>query len=106
MCSSDLKRNAALPDVPTFAEAGLPGFSANTWYSLLAPAATPRAIVERLNGQVNRIQAAKEVQDTLARLGIDVFPNSVAGTNSFIRAELESFGKVIRDNNIQAGAEE
>lgn len=100
------KRNAALPEVPTFAEAGLPGFSANTWYSLLAPAATPRAIVERLNGQVNRIQAGKEVQDVLARLGIDVFPNSVAGTNAFIRAELESFGKVIKDNNIQAGAEE
>lgn len=100
------KRNVALPDVPTFTEAGLPGFSANTWYALLAPSATPGAILERLNLQVGRIQAAREVQDTFARLGIDVFPNTAAATNAFIRSELEGFGKVIRDNNIKAGAEE
>jgi len=100
------RRNAALPEVPTLTEAGLPGFSATNWYTLLAPAATPRDVIEKLNGYVARAQATPEVQEQLAKQGIAVFPNSVTATNALMRSELENFGKVIRANNIKAEPED
>ena len=98
-------RNAALPDVPTFAEGGLQGFVAGTWYTLLAPVATPRAIVDKLNVYTGRAQASKDLQESLAKRGMDPFPQGVSGTNAMLRAELETWGKVIKENGIKAAEE-
>ena len=95
-------RNPVLPDLPTFAEAGLTGFIAGNWYILFAPAATPRDIIEKLNVYVGRAQASNDVQELLARAGVDPYPNSVAVTNALLGKELEGVGRVIRENNIKA----
>jgi tripartite-type tricarboxylate transporter receptor subunit TctC len=95
-----------LPDVPTLAEAGLPGFSMSNWDTLLAPAATPAEIIEKINSYVASAQASGEVQELLAKQGIVPFPNSVAAANALVRLELEKFGKVIKDNNIKVDPEE
>ena len=95
------KRNPVLPDVPTFAEAGLPGYVAANWFAMLAPAATPKDIIEKVNAEIRKAQSSADVLDQLAKLGIDPFPNSVAATEAQIRTDYERYGKVIRDNNIK-----
>lgn len=97
------RRIPILPDTPTFAEAGLKDLKiGNNWHMLLAPAATPRDIVEKLNAMVGRAQAAKDVQEMVAKAGLEVYPNSVADTNALLRTEFETFGKVVRQHNIKA----
>lgn len=99
------RRNAILPEVPTFAEAGLKGFTAANWYALLAPAATPVAILQKLNEKVGQAQASPDIVALLAKQGVDVFPGSLGQTEAFLRADLERIGKVIRENNIKADPE-
>ena len=100
------KRNAQLPDLPTFAESGLKDFMAGTWYMMLAPAATPRDVVEKLNAATSRAQNAKDLQDALAKLGIDPFPASVAATNAFLRSEMANVAKVVKEYDFKAAAED
>lgn len=96
------RRNAILPEVPTFAESGLKGFTAANWYALLAPAATPAGILQKLNEKIAQAQASAEVVALLAKQGVDVFPGSLSQTEAFIRNDLERIGKVVRENNIKA----
>jgi tripartite-type tricarboxylate transporter receptor subunit TctC len=96
------KRNPVLPDVPTFAESGLKGFVANNWFAMLAPAGTPRDIIQKLNAEIGKAQASSDVQDLLAKQGIDPFPSSVAETENLIRTDMARFGKIIKEKNIKA----
>ena len=70
------KRSALLPDLPTIAEGGLPGYEANNWYGLLAPAKTPAAIVERLNREVVKVLNMPNVKEQLFRSGLDASPST------------------------------
>src|SRR6202162_4601990 len=70
------KRSALMPNLPTIAEAGLPGFDANNWYGLLAPAKTPRPIVMRLNAEVTKVLAMPDVKDFLFNQGLDPAPGT------------------------------
>jgi tripartite-type tricarboxylate transporter receptor subunit TctC len=96
-------RIPALPEVPTMIEAGLPGFEATAWFGVLAPAATPRPIVERLNGEINRILQKPEVLKRISQQGSALI---LGGTPEkfaeFIRAEIEKWGKVVRDSGAKA----
>ena len=95
------KRVSALPDVPTVAEAGLAGQEAYTLTGLLAPAGTPKAIVDLLHGEIVKIVALPDVQKRLDELGFQVVANSPAEFAAQIKTELERWAKVIRDAKIK-----
>lgn len=96
-------RIPSLPDVPTMIEAGLPGFEATAWFGVLAPAATPRPVVNRLNEEINRILKMPEVLKRISQQGSALI---VGGTPEhfaeFIRAEIEKWGKVVRESGAKA----
>jgi tripartite-type tricarboxylate transporter receptor subunit TctC len=95
------KRVPGLPDVPTVAEAGLAGQEAYTLTGLLAPAGTPKAIVDLLHGEIVKIVALPDVQTRLDELGFQVVANSPAEFAAQIKTELERWAKVIRDAKIK-----
>ena len=95
------ERVPQLPDVPTVAESGLPGYEGLLFYALVAPARTPAAIVERLNSDVRKIKQTPEVRAQLERLGaipIDMQPGELA---AFLQRELDKWTQVIRKANIK-----
>lgn len=94
-------RFAPLPDVPTVAEAGMPGFEASVWYALLAPKDTPGEIVSRVNGAVAKYLASADGKAFYARIGVEAGGGSPADLKAFIVAEQAKWGPVIADNNIQ-----
>jgi tripartite-type tricarboxylate transporter receptor subunit TctC len=96
------ERTPALPDVPTAAEAGVPGFRSVTWFGLVAPPATPAAIVERINKDAAAVLKDKDVAERLRQIRLDVVPMSPAETKAFFAEETAIWGKVIRDAKIEA----
>ena len=99
---SSAKRAAALPDLPTVAEAAsLPGYEASTWQGLLFPRATPAAIVQRMNGEVQAVLAQPDVRTRLSDLGYEPVGTSSAQFAAFIRSELSKWAKVIKSAGIK-----
>ena len=96
------KRAEAFPNIPTVAEAGFKGYAAVNWYGLLAPAATPPAIIERLNKELNAALRSPDVVQQLKDQGIDAAPSSPAEFARFIAAEEKKWGPIIRKSNIKA----
>ena len=94
------KRNAALPDVPTVAESGVPGYSMNTWYGAVMPAGTPAAIVAKLNAEINRILKMPDIRERLAALGADPVGGSPEQFGSTIKSEVAKFTKVVREAHL------
>jgi tripartite-type tricarboxylate transporter receptor subunit TctC len=94
-------RAAALPDVPTVAESGLPGFAVSNWIGLFAPAGTPPEIVKRVNAEVIRIMQSPEVVKRLEAEGAKFVPMSAEQFADFQKAELAKWGKAIREAGIQ-----
>jgi tripartite-type tricarboxylate transporter receptor subunit TctC len=89
-------RSAVLPEVPTLAEAGVPGYEAGIWLGLMAPAATPRAILERLNAEIVKVLNAPEVKDAWGKQGAQVMPMTVAEFERFLRDEIAKWGGLVR----------
>src|SRR6266850_6211792 len=96
------KRSPELPEVPTIAESGYPGFEANTWYGLLVPAGTPAPIIALLNSEVNRVLAQPEVRGRLASEGGDTLGGSPEQFASFLKAEHAKWGRVVRESGARA----
>jgi len=92
------KRSAQLPDVPTFIEAGFPGFEIYAWYGVCAPAATPKAVVAKLNDEVNKALNQPDLQSRFADLGVDLAPGSSAQFAAFIKSETIKWAKTIKDS--------
>jgi tripartite-type tricarboxylate transporter receptor subunit TctC len=92
---STVKRATALPDVPTFAEQGLPGFDMSIWFAFVVPKATPRDIVSKLNGEFTRVLRTPDTIERLTATGVDVVPTTPAALGEFIRAEGVKYRKVI-----------
>ena len=90
------KRAAALPDVPTTAEAGVPGSEFNFWIGMFAPAKTPREIVERLNAEVVKALATPEVKERFAALGADAWTLKPAEFDSYVREEIKSNAALVK----------
>jgi tripartite-type tricarboxylate transporter receptor subunit TctC len=91
-----------VPDLPTFAEAGLPAYEANGWYSIHAPASTPVAITAKLNKEIVRISNLPDVQERLRQLGTEsVANNTPEQLTAFVRSELAKYTKVIKDAGIK-----
>ena len=96
------KRSALLPELPTISEAGLPGFDANNWYGLVAPAKTPRAIIDRLNAEVTKVLDIPEVKTTLFNQGLDPAPGTPEQFGAYIRSERIKWAKVIKESGAKA----
>jgi tripartite-type tricarboxylate transporter receptor subunit TctC len=96
------KRTAIAPDIPTIAESGLPGYEVIQWYGVLAPAATPREIVTKLNTAIVRALQDPEVKDRYLRDGAETVGNTPEEFAAVIASELKKWGKVIKEANIKA----
>jgi len=95
------RRSPELPDVPTVAESGFPGFDAPAWWAVLAPAKTPPEIVKRLNEALNQALKNPDVAAKLAGQGISVTGGSVESARSFIDKQVDTWARVVRENNIK-----
>jgi tripartite-type tricarboxylate transporter receptor subunit TctC len=96
------RRARAAPEIPTVAEAGLPGFEAATWFALVAPAGTPAGIVSLLNNQVKRALVQPEVRQRFADLGMTAEDSVPDGLDAYIKSEIAKWTKVINDADIRA----
>ncbi|MGH6683372.1 MAG: tripartite tricarboxylate transporter substrate binding protein [Pseudolabrys sp.] len=96
------KRNPVLPDVPTIAEAGVPGYEANNWWGMLAPAGTPPAIVEKLNKAVFAALDAPELQKQFAAQGATVVKMTPSEFDNYIKSETAKWGEVVKQGHITA----
>jgi len=94
-------RSAPLPEVPTLAESGLPGYEAGSWYGILAPAGTPSAIVTRLNAEINAAIRQPEVRERLAAEGAEVIGGTPEEFAVHIRSELARMKKLVREGGLR-----
>jgi tripartite-type tricarboxylate transporter receptor subunit TctC len=95
-----LKRNAALPDIPSIAEAGVPGFEAIEWNGLMVPAGTPPAVISRLHQAIAKSLAIPEVKERILALGADPVGNTPEEFGAFIKKEMATWSKVIKEVGI------
>jgi tripartite-type tricarboxylate transporter receptor subunit TctC len=98
---ADLKRTPALPEVPTFSEAGLPGFRSITWFGLVAPPSTPEALAERINHDVVDVLGSRDVRDRLHDLSLDPGATTRPDTAKFFAEETALWSQVIKQANIE-----
>ena len=94
-------RSGALPDVPTMAEAGLPGFEMQSWFGLLAPAGTPRPIISRLNAETNKALNTPEMKSAIATMGANLMSGSPEQFADHIKSEIGRIGEIVRAAGIK-----
>jgi tripartite-type tricarboxylate transporter receptor subunit TctC len=99
---SSSKRLAALPDVPTTAESGYPGFEADQWYGLVAPAGTPAAVVARLNAEINKALMLADVAQQLSVEGATPMPTTPQAFGDLIKHEIPRWAEVVKAGNVKA----
>ena len=90
------KRSPALPNVPTIAESGLPGFEATSWFGVLAPAGTPKEIVDKLSHAIAKALQTPEMKDRLAAQGAEAVGNTSEQFAAHIKAEIDKWAKVVK----------
>jgi len=90
------KRSAVMPEVPTIAEAGVPGYEATIWLGLMAPAKTPRPILDKLNAEVNKIINSPEVKENWAKQGAQPMGMSIEQFDKFLREDIAKWAKVVK----------
>jgi tripartite-type tricarboxylate transporter receptor subunit TctC len=98
---SPARRSPALPDVPTVAEAGVPGYDSGAWFGLVAPANTPKDLVAKLSREIARILKLPDVSARLADLGAESVGSTPEQFSAHIKAEIAKWAKVIRDANVE-----
>jgi tripartite-type tricarboxylate transporter receptor subunit TctC len=96
------KRSSLLPDVPTMAEAGVSGYALTNWFGLLAPAATPKDVLSKLNADVLQVLKLSEIKTRISEMGADVVGNSAEEFGAAMRAESAQWADVIKSANIKA----
>jgi len=96
------KRSPSVPELPTIAEAALPGFEVNQWYSLMAPAGTPREIVNKLYGEIARTVADPATKDRLLAMGLDPVGSPPDEFTAYLKTETAKWGKLVREAGIRA----
>ena len=99
---SSPQRTSAAPEIPTVAEAGVPGFAALSWFGLLAPAKTPKPIVDKLSAETQRILKLPDVNERIVALGAQPIGGTPKEYASFIQTEIVKWTKVIRDAGVKA----
>lgn len=94
------RRSALMPQVPTIAEAGLPGYGFETWFMVIAPAATPPAVIDRLNATLNQALAGAALKARMTKEGMDPLPGSPAQARQRLVAELPQWAKLVKERGI------
>ena len=92
------RRSAALPNVPTVAESGLPGLEISTWYGMWAPASTPPSIVKRLSSEIAAIVRTPQVREQFAALGAEPVGNTPEEFSAFAKAELVKWARIVKQS--------
>ena len=100
---TSLKRASVIPELPTLAEAGLPGFEAISWFGLMAPAGTPAPIIAKAHQQAFKVANMPDIREKLAALGLDTTSDGPAELATIIKSDTAKWAKVIKDANIKAG---
>lgn len=95
------KRIPQLPDVPTLQEAGVPGYDASVWLALLAPAGTPREIVNRLNSEIGKLMETPETRKALFNAGVEASTSTPEGLGTFMVQEQVRWGKIVKDTGVK-----
>jgi tripartite-type tricarboxylate transporter receptor subunit TctC len=95
------KRAAGFPDVPTVSEAGVPGYEHTGWSGIMAPAGTPKPIVDLLNAEINKLLANPEVKETWAKQGAETMSMTPAQFEAYLHADIEKWSKVVKDAGIK-----
>ncbi|MBO9353541.1 tripartite tricarboxylate transporter substrate binding protein [Bordetella petrii] len=98
---STKKRASAMPELPTVDESGLPGFDVGSWFGILAPAGTPKPVVDKLNAELTRIINSADMQQLLARQGLDPMPMSPQAFADYMRQETRKWEDVVRKAGIK-----
>ena len=93
-----LQHSSAMPELPTVAEAGVPGFESITWHGVVVPSATPAAIIERLNRDINAALRERDLRDRLQGLGVEVAGGSPQEFAAYIAREIPKWTKVVKDS--------
>jgi tripartite-type tricarboxylate transporter receptor subunit TctC len=96
------QRSPAAPNIPTMAEAGLPGFEATSWFALYAPAGLPRDVQLKINAETQRVLALPDVKEKLSTLGLDVSPGTPEQLAAFTLAETQKWAKVVKESGAKA----
>src|SRR3984957_9463872 len=99
--TSGTERSPILPDVPTISEAGVPGFTASGWVGIVAPAATPKPIVDLLNTEINKILNSPEIKESWASQGVAPMSMTSAEFGVFIKAEIDKWAKVAQNAGVK-----
>jgi len=97
------KRSSFVPELPTVAEAGVPGYEAGQWWGVLAPAKVPAAIIGRLNSEINAILSAEDMRSRMAGEGAEVQLMTPEAFTGLIRSEIAKYRKVVKERNLKAG---
>ncbi len=101
IATSGARRTPSMPDVPTVEESGLPGFEVVLWQGILAPAGTPREIIERLHAGIAAGMQKPDVQERFTQLAVETIDSTPEQFGMFIRREIDKWGKVIRESGIR-----
>jgi tripartite-type tricarboxylate transporter receptor subunit TctC len=102
LATSGTKRSNVTPDLPTLAEAGVPGYEAGLWLGLMAPAKTPRPVLEKLNSEVNKLLGSPEVKEAWAKQGTTTMGMSIDQFDKFLRDEIVKWAKVVKVSGAKA----
>jgi tripartite-type tricarboxylate transporter receptor subunit TctC len=89
------KRAAVMPDIPTIAEAGVPGYAVDVWFALMAPAATPRPVLERLNQAATKILHTPDIAKKLENLGLEPIGEGLAASDAYVKSEIKKWARVV-----------
>jgi tripartite-type tricarboxylate transporter receptor subunit TctC len=95
------KRSAALPDLPTVAESGLPGFDLSAWNGVMAPRGTPNAIIMQINREMRRIIEIPEIRERAAAQGADLVVNSPQEFTTYVQAQIQKWAKLVRESGMK-----
>jgi tripartite-type tricarboxylate transporter receptor subunit TctC len=99
---SSAKRSPSVPELPTVAEAGVPGFAVDQWYALFAPAGTPKEIVAKLYGEIAKAVANSETRERLLSMGLDPVGMPPDEFTAYLKTETVKWGKLVREAGIRA----
>ena len=99
---SSSQRSTIVPDLPTVAEAGLPGFESNNWFGVFGPANTPRPVVERMEAELTKILREPAIKERFHTLGFEITGGKPAELTAIMQAEARKWSKVIKDANVKA----
>jgi tripartite-type tricarboxylate transporter receptor subunit TctC len=90
------KRSSVLPDVPTIAEAGVPGYESTIWLGIMAPAGTPKAIIDKLNAEINKVITRSDVKEAWDKQGAVALAMTPAEFDAYLRKDIEKWAQVVK----------